>query len=313
MDMSFFEDFIISVVISSVLGARLFMDTSFFSLNSKLKKCDKDIKTTQRIINYLRNPNQNEALTDYLIEETRRFIDLQEEDEWFKTEVIQGREDLDPTKAYNMTDSELKEYSERWNAASERYPSRQKSTYLTDEHMEALSYYLMDVTQDLTGVYVADSGGALRFCPIEVGYVMDSGEETHKIEEIPDKQVQPTPTPTIRPTIRPTERPSTLHTISSTARPMPTTTPPPSTSITPTPIQDSDGDGWDDEQERRAGTNPHKVDTDGDGIWDSQDPNPSDPNIPQKSIPIPTFTPGFEAIFVIAGIIAMAYLLKRRD
>ena len=121
-----------------------------------------------------------------------------------------------------------------------------------------------------------------------------------------------TPSPTPTPTTTPTERPSATYTISPTAIPMPTTTPPPSTSITPTPIQDSDGDGLDDEQERRAGTNPHNVDTDGDGIWDPQDPNPLDPNIPPKATPTPTFTPGFEAIFVIAGILAVAYLLKRR-
>lgn len=66
MDMSFVEDFITSVVISSVLGARLFMDTSFFSLNLKLKKRNKDIKTTQRIINYLRE-NSNEKLAIYNI------------------------------------------------------------------------------------------------------------------------------------------------------------------------------------------------------------------------------------------------------
>lgn len=39
-------------------------------------------------------------------------------------------------------------------------------------------------------------------------------------------------------------------------------------------IEDSDGDGWPDEQEKQAGTNPGSVDTDGDGIWDSRDPNP---------------------------------------
>jgi hypothetical protein len=37
---------------------------------------------------------------------------------------------------------------------------------------------------------------------------------------------------------------------------------------------DSDGDGWSDEQEQRAGTNPYNVDTDGDDIWDPQDPSP---------------------------------------
>ncbi len=38
--------------------------------------------------------------------------------------------------------------------------------------------------------------------------------------------------------------------------------------------EDSDGDGWTNDQERRAGTNPYSKDTDGDGLWDSMDPNP---------------------------------------
>ncbi|MFQ5842604.1 MAG: hypothetical protein ACE5I8_09225 [Thermodesulfobacteriota bacterium] len=39
-------------------------------------------------------------------------------------------------------------------------------------------------------------------------------------------------------------------------------------------VVDSDGDGWTDEEEERAGTDPNNKDTDGDGIWDPQDPNP---------------------------------------
>ena len=61
----------------------------------------------------------------------------------------------------------------------------------------------------------------------------------------------------------------------------PTITPTPTITVTPVPTpqptatsKDSDGDGWSDEQERTAGTNPFKVDTDGDGIWDSKDSNP---------------------------------------
>ena len=62
MDMSFAENVIISVVISSVVGAAwLFMDTSFYTLYSKLKKHNEDIKTMQRIIKYLRE-NSNEKI-----------------------------------------------------------------------------------------------------------------------------------------------------------------------------------------------------------------------------------------------------------
>ena len=39
-------------------------------------------------------------------------------------------------------------------------------------------------------------------------------------------------------------------------------------------IKDSDGDGWTDDQEKLMQTDPYKIDTDGDGINDSEDPNP---------------------------------------
>ncbi|WP_456473913.1 WD40 repeat domain-containing protein [Candidatus Pyrohabitans sp.] len=47
-------------------------------------------------------------------------------------------------------------------------------------------------------------------------------------------------------------------------------------------VPDTDGDGWDDAQEVRAGTDPTKVDTDDDGLWDPLDPNPLDPAIPGR-------------------------------
>ncbi|MEO0346240.1 MAG: hypothetical protein AAF229_08265 [Pseudomonadota bacterium] len=41
---------------------------------------------------------------------------------------------------------------------------------------------------------------------------------------------------------------------------------------------DSDGDGWDDLVERGAGTDPNNADTDGDGLADNDDPNPTGPD-----------------------------------
>jgi PGF-CTERM protein/uncharacterized repeat protein (TIGR01451 family) len=68
---------------------------------------------------------------------------------------------------------------------------------------------------------------------------------------------------------------------------------------------DSDGDGWSDEKEREMGTNPYSVDSDSDGLNDPEDPNPT---VPEKGEGIP----GFEAVFAIAGLLAVAYLVRRR-
>ncbi len=82
------------------------------------------------------------------------------------------------------------------------------------------------------------------------------------------------PTTTLPPT-------TTKAPTAGTATAAPIQTPAPTTrqqttQQTPKPEgeQDSDGDGWTDDHERRAGTNPYSKDTDGDGLWDSMDPNP---------------------------------------
>jgi len=50
-------------------------------------------------------------------------------------------------------------------------------------------------------------------------------------------------------------------------------------------------------------------DTDSDGVLDQYDYDPYDPNVQTKS---DIETPGFGAIFAIAGLLAVAYLLRRR-
>jgi len=51
------------------------------------------------------------------------------------------------------------------------------------------------------------------------------------------------------------------------------------------------------------------LDSDGDGVPDQYDYDPYNPNIQTKS---DIETPGFEAVFVIAGLLAVTYLLRRR-
>jgi hypothetical protein len=69
---------------------------------------------------------------------------------------------------------------------------------------------------------------------------------------------------------------TTISTSTSTTTTISTTT------TTQQPIVDSDGDGWSDSQEISAGTNPEDKDTDDDGYWDPNDPNPLDPNVPEN-------------------------------
>jgi PGF-CTERM protein len=78
----------------------------------------------------------------------------------------------------------------------------------------------------------------------------------------------------------------------------------PTPTLTPSKL-DSDGDGWSDEKEEAMGTNPYSIDSDKDGLNDPQDPNPTVPE-EEKGLP------GFEAMFAIAGLLAVAHLALRR-
>ncbi len=69
---------------------------------------------------------------------------------------------------------------------------------------------------------------------------------------------------------------------------------------------DSDGDGWSDAKEQEMGTNPYSVDSDSDGLRDPEDPNPT---VPEEGKGLP----GFEAVFAIAGLLAVAYLVRKRE
>lgn len=64
---------------------------------------------------------------------------------------------------------------------------------------------------------------------------------------------------------------------------------------------DSDNDGWSDEREKIMGTNPYDRDTDGDGIKDSDDPNPL---VPEKKVP------GFTSLALLIGLV-VGFLIRR--
>jgi hypothetical protein len=105
---------------------------------------------------------------------------------------------------------------------------------------------------------------------------------------------------------------------------------------------DSDNDGLSDLEEILKGTDPNNPDTDGDGVIDSLDTYPLDPTLPVQpavtpspalppsatplttpsitpastpvQTPVATPTPeepGFEWLFAIAGLLAVAYLLRK--
>ena len=88
---------------------------------------------------------------------------------------------------------------------------------------------------------------------------------------------------------------------------------------------DSDGDGVPDEfdyapndpniqtkrdiKSKATPTPTVLVDSDGDGVPDQYDYNPYDPDIQSRR---DTKTPGFEAVFAVVGLLAVAYLFRRR-
>ncbi|KXK26370.1 MAG: hypothetical protein TR69_WS6001000372 [candidate division WS6 bacterium OLB20] len=92
----------------------------------------------------------------------------------------------------------------------------------------------------------------------------------------PTPSFTPSPTPTLTPTPSPTTSPSPSPTVTVTSVPSstPTTTPSNTTSVTATPTPtgdtevDTDGDGITDSEELVLGTDPDNPDTDGDGLED---------------------------------------------
>jgi len=130
----------------------------------------------------------------------------------------------------------------------------------------------------------------------------------------------PTPTPTSTPTPTPTPVPSTPSStptstpIPSTSTPSPTPTqiPSPPPVYTPAPIHTPSLSPI-----SSPSPTPTLVDSDDDGVPDRYDYAPYDPNVQTKGDIKPETTPtpqppGFEVLFVIVGLLLVAYLIKRR-
>ncbi len=131
----------------------------------------------------------------------------------------------------------------------------------------------------------------------DVGWVADheSGADQYCI----GVTLTPTPTPTPTSTLTPT--PTLSPGLSPTPTPTQTPSPSPISSHSPTPTL---------------------IDSDGDGVPDRYDYAPYDPNIQinedikPEATPETTPTPqppGFEVLFVIVGLLLVAYLIKRRE
>ena len=148
---------------------------------------------------------------------------------------------------------------------------------------------------------LTSENGGVALTDDDITWIYDNSDGVDKYCYSPDATPTPipsTPSPTPTPTLAPSPTPTQTPSPSPIYTPAPTHTPTPSPISSPSPT-------------------PTFVDSDGDGVLDRYDYAPYDPNVQTKGDIKPETTPtpqphGFEVLFVIVGLLLVAYLIKRR-
>lgn len=128
-------------------------------------------------------------------------------------------------------------------------------------------------------------------------------------EDVPESTPTPTPTPTPEPTASPTPTPTPTATPTPTHTPTPTVTPTPTN--TPETLTSGDSSGDDSS----GGSTTAKIqDSDGDGVIDSQDYAPSDPEVQEKDDQSQNTIPGFGPLVAVlaVGVLIVFLIINRR-